>query len=302
MSNLLTGLKQYPVDITAVVSVCDDGSSTGILREEFNIPAVGDIRRVLISLSETSPFLMELFNYRFSTTSDLDGHTIGNLLLTASEKITGNLSSGIDSLSKVLNLKGKVLPLTDDNAILIGELIDGRIIEGEHNITNAKSTIKKVYYKNEVKVNKNVITAIREADLIIFSMGSLYTSVIPNLLIREIVEEIDKCSAKVMYISNLVTQIGETSCFTVSDHVRVLNNYLGKRKLDVVIANNEEIDNKILDFYSSTEKKEAVILDKDILNDIEVIEDKLFNVTESNLIRHDNIKLGLLICNYLMKR
>ena len=245
---------------------------------------------------------MELFNYRFSTTSDLDGHTIGNLLLTASEKITGNLSSGIDSLSKVLNLKGKVLPLTDDNAILIGELIDGRIIEGEHNITNAKSTIKKVYYKNEVKVNKNVITAIREADLIIFSMGSLYTSVIPNLLIREIVEEIDKCSAKIMYISNLVTQIGETSCFTVSDHVRVLNNYLGKRKLDVVIANNEEIDNKILDFYSSTEKKEAVILDKDILNDIEVIEDKLFNVTESNLIRHDNIKLGLLICNYLMKR
>ena len=125
MSNLLRGLKQYPLDITAIVTVCDDGKSTGILREEFNIPAVGDIRRVLVSLSETEPLVMKLFNYRFNTTSDLDGHTVGNLLLTAASEITGNLSDGIEALSKVMNLKGKVVPLTEDNVTLIGELIDG---------------------------------------------------------------------------------------------------------------------------------------------------------------------------------
>ena len=107
-STLLRGLKEFPIDLTAIVSVCDDGNSTGVLREEFNIPAVGDIRRVLVSLSETEPLVMELFNYRFKTTSDLDGHTVGNLLLTASSEITGNLSDGIEALSKIFNLKGKV--------------------------------------------------------------------------------------------------------------------------------------------------------------------------------------------------
>ena len=144
MSNLLSGLKQYPLDITAIVTVCDDGKSTGILREEFNIPAVGDIRRVLVALSETEPLVMELFNYRFNTTSDLDGHTVGNLLLTASSEITGNLSDGIEALGKVLNLKGKVVPLTEDNVVLMADLEDGRVIEGEHNITQAKGKIKKV--------------------------------------------------------------------------------------------------------------------------------------------------------------
>ena len=120
MSNLLSGLKQYPLDITAIVTVCDDGKSTGILREEFNIPAVGDIRRVLVALSETEPLVMDLFNYRFKTTSDLDGHTVGNLLLTAATEIRGNMSDGIEALSKVLNLKGKVVPLTEENVTLMG--------------------------------------------------------------------------------------------------------------------------------------------------------------------------------------
>ena len=143
-STLLRGLKEFPVDLTAIVSVCDDGSSTGILREEFNIPAVGDIRRVLIALSETEPLVMELFNYRFRTTSDLDGHTVGNLLLTASSEITGNLSDGIEALSKVFNLKGKVVPLTEDNVVLMGEMEDGSVVEGEHHITQNKNKIKKV--------------------------------------------------------------------------------------------------------------------------------------------------------------
>ena len=149
MSNLLRGLKQFPLDITSIVTVCDDGKSTGILREEFNIPAVGDIRRVLVALSETEPLVMELFNYRFNTTSDLDGHTVGNLLLTAASEITGNLSDGIEALSKVMNLKGKVVPLTEDNTTLMAVLEDGTIIEGEHNITlrKSKSKIKKYTIK-----------------------------------------------------------------------------------------------------------------------------------------------------------
>ncbi|MBD9085234.1 YvcK family protein, partial [bacterium] len=147
MSTLLRGLKKFPIDITAVVSVCDDGKSTGRLREEFNIIAVGDIRKVLVSLSETEPLVKELLNYRFQTTSDLNGHTIGNLILTALTNITGNLSDGIESLSKVFNLKGKVLPLTEDNVTLVAEMQNGDIIEGEHHITESKEKIKKIFYK-----------------------------------------------------------------------------------------------------------------------------------------------------------
>ena len=199
-STLLRGLKQFPIDLTAIVSVCDDGKSTGVLREEFNIPAVGDIRRVLVALSETEPLVMDLFNYRFNTTSDLDGHTVGNLLLTASSEITGNLSDGIEALSKVLNLKGKVVPLTEDNVVLIGEMEDGSIVEGEHNITLSKKGIKKVYYKDKAEPTKEAIKAIKQADLILLSMGSVFTSIIPNLICDEIIDAIDKSSAKVMYV------------------------------------------------------------------------------------------------------
>ena len=199
-STLLRGLKEFPLDLTAIVSVCDDGKSTGILREEFNIPAVGDIRRVLVALSETEPLVMELFNYRFKTTSDLDGHTVGNLLLTASSGITGNLSDGIEALSKVFNLKGKVVPLTEDNVVLLGEMEDGSIVEGEHNITVNTNKIKRVFYKEEPVPTKEAVKAIEDADLILLSMGSLFTSIIPNLICEEIVNAIDRSQGKIMYV------------------------------------------------------------------------------------------------------
>ena len=146
-STLVRGLKEFPVDISVVVSVCDDGKSTGKLREEFDIPAVGDLRRVIAALSETEPLFEKLLEYRFKTTSDLNGHTVGNLLLAALCNITGNMSDGIKSLSKVLNLKGKVLPLTEDNVVLMARMSDGKIIEGEHNITEYNGKIKNIYYK-----------------------------------------------------------------------------------------------------------------------------------------------------------
>ena len=304
MSNLLRGLKQYPLDITAIVTVCDDGKSTGILREEFNIPAVGDIRRVLVSLSETEPLVMDLFNYRFNTSSDLDGHTVGNLLLTAASEITGNLSDGIEALSKVMNLKGKVVPLTEDNVVLMAEMQDETIVEGEHHITEKKSKIKKLYYKEEAVATKEALEAINKADLIIFSMGSLFTSIIPNLLIDSVVKQIEKSKAKLMYVCNMMTQPGETDDFTVTDHVKVLNEYLGKRNIDLVLANTGKIDEKMAKFYETQEQKDPVIYDSENFDkyNLEVIGDDFTYITDNNLLRHDNIKVGFHIFYYLMKK
>ncbi len=304
MSNLLRGLKQYPLDITAIVTVCDDGKSTGILREEFNIPAVGDIRRVLVALSETEPLVMDLFNYRFNTSSDLDGHTVGNLLLTAASEIRGNLSDGIEALSKVMNLKGKVVPLTEDNVVLMADMEDGSVIEGEHHITETKAKIKKVYYKEEAVATKEALEAIRNADLILFSMGSLFTSIIPNLLIEEVVKEIEKSKAKIMYVCNMMTQPGETDDFTVTDHVNALNGYLGKRNIDLVLANTGKIDEEMARFYETQEQKDPVIFDEENFEKygIDVIGDDFTFITDNNLLRHDNIKLGFHIFYYLMKK
>ena len=300
LSTLLRGIKNFPVDITAIVTVSDDGKSTGKLREEFNIPAVGDIRRVLVSLAETEPLVEELFNYRFQTTSELNGHTVGNLLLTAITNIAGNMSDGIESLSKVLNLKGKVLPLTEDNCTLMAEMQDGSTIEGEHNITNYDSAIKEVFYKEKPVLTPETMKAIKEADLIVLSMGSLYTSIIPNLIVKEMVEQIDKSHAKIMYVCNIMTQPGETDNFKVSDHIDTLNKYLGKRKVDTIIVNNGSITPEIIEKYSVLEQKDPVILDKENIDpSVKIIECDLVD-TSSGEIRHDVLKLGFNIFSCIL--
>ena len=302
-STLVRGLKEFPVDLTTIVSVCDDGSSTGVLREEFGIPAVGDIRRVLVALSETEPLVMELFNYRFHTKSDLDGHTVGNLLLTASSEITGNLSDGIEALSKVFNLKGKVVPLTEDNVVLMGEMEDGTIVEGEHKITASKNPIKRVFYKEEPVPTKQAVKAIEEAELIILSMGSLFTSIIPNLICDEICHAIDRSSGKVMYVCNMVTQPGETEKFKVSDHVRLLNQYLGNHKIDVVIANSGKIDDDMAKRYESLEQKDPVELDlEDTIKQVGKVVCGDYVTIKNNLLRHNVMKLGLDIFGYLLEQ
>ena len=301
-STLLRGLKEFPIDLTAIVSVCDDGNSTGVLREEFSIPAVGDIRRVLVALSETEPLVMELFNYRFKTTSDLDGHTVGNLLLTASSEITGNLSDGIEALSKVFNLKGKVVPLTEENVVLMGEMDDGSIIEGEHHITKSHQGVNRVYYKETPKPTKEAVKALEEADLIILSMGSLFTSIIPNLICDEILDAIARSKGKIMYACNMVTQPGETDDFKVSDHIKLLNRYLGKRKIDVVIANDGKIDEDMARRYESLEQKDPVILDMEETKELvdRVISDD-YVIVKNNLLRHNVMKLSMHIFGYLLE-
>lgn len=300
LSVLLSGLKKFPLDITAIVSVSDNGSSTGKLREEFNTPAVGDIRRVLISLSETEPLVEKLFNYRFHTTSDLNGHTVGNLILTATKEITGNLSDGIEALSKVFNLKGRVVPLTEDNVTLMAKMTDGSIVKGETEITASDKKIKKVFYEETPIITPLAIKEIREANIIVLSMGSIYTSIIPNLINKEIIDAIDNSNAKVMYVCNMMTQPGETDGFSVSDHVKLLNSYLGNKKIDKVLVNNKLIDKMILDKYQNEEQKDLVKIDYDNLKDVTLIEDDYF-IVENSRIRHDALKLAFSIFSEIFK-
>ena len=301
MSSLIKGLKEFPIDITAVVSVCDDGRSTGRLREEFHVPAMGDLRQVLASLSETEPLVEQLLNYKFETTSDLNGHKVGNLMLTALSNMTGSMSKGVEALGKILNLKGKILPISNDLVTLVAEMVDGSIVEGEHNITAYKSKIKKVYYKKQPKINKDVEKAIKDADLVILSMGSLYTSVIPHLLCTKVVKLLEETNVPIMYTCNIMTQPGETDGLKVSEHVNILNEYLGKRKVDVVVANSGKINEKMRKKYETLERKDPVLLDKENLKDIKVIDNNYATVID-NLIRHDPDLFSLDIFNYLMKK
>lgn len=298
MSTLLKGLKEFPLDITSIVSVCDDGKSTGKLRKEFNIPAMGDIRRVMISLSETEPLMEKLLNYRFSSNSELNEHTVGNLLLTAGTQITGNLSDGIKSISKVLNLKGKVIPFSEDNIVLSAIMEDGSIVNGEHYITESPLKIKKVYYEKEPEICDEVFDSIDGSDLIILSMGSLYTSIIPNLLSKKIIEKLDKTSAKIMYVCNMVTQPGETDDFKVSDHLKVLNSYLGTHKIDIVVANTGSIDKEVAEKYSTLEQKDPVLFDEENI-DCDTILNNYVTINDG-VIRHNVEKLSLDIYSYLV--
>lgn len=299
LSTLLSGLKEFPVDITAIVSVSDDGKSTGRLREEFNIPAMGDVRRVLISLSEVEPIVEKLMNYRFQTTSDLDGHTVGNLMLTALTNITGNMSDSIEVLGNVFNLKGKVLPLTEDNVVLMAHMKDGKTIEGEHIITDYPSQIQDLFYKEEPVIPTQVLEEIRQADMIILSMGSLFTSVICNLISKDVIQAIDESHAKILYVCNIMTQPGETDDFTVSDHVETLNRYLGKNKITYVIVNTGEITPEVIEKYAVEEQKDPVVIDYENLKDVRLIEDQLVKIIHDQ-IHHDVMKLGLDIYSTLM--
>ncbi len=303
LSYLLKGLKDFPLDITAVITVSDDGRSTGKLREEFHAPAVGDIRKVLSSLSSTSQNIKNMLEYRFDTTSDLDGHALGNLILISLLNITGSLKESINELCTLLDIKNKVLPLTEDaNVTLMAEMMDGSVIEGEASITKSDKKVKRLFYKEQPEVLEEVKVAIKEADLIIFSMGSLYTSIFPHIISDDIRKTLDEVKTPIMYLCNIVTQPGETDDFTVSDHVNLINSYLGKHKLDAVIASNSKISEEMALRYANEERKDPVKIDYPVLSklDTEFIEADLLTVAD-NTLKHHSRKLSALIFSYLMK-
>ena len=301
LSVLLRGLKLFPLDITAVVSVADDGSSTGRLREEFNMPAVGDLRNVLVALSSVEPMFEQLLQYRFKTDSDLNNHAMGNLLLAALFNITGSLTKSMKAMSSILNIKGKVLPFTEDSPILMAYTKDGEIIEGESKITKAGKEIDYVCYKNEVHVTNDVIKAIDKADLIIIGIGSLYTSIIPNLLDDRVKVALSSSSAKKMYVCNIMSENGETDGYYVSDCIKAINKYVGNDFIDVVIANSKYIDDDIQKLYLEEESM-PILIDESKLEDmgVEVIKEELASINNKQ-VRHDSLKTALAIFNYITK-
>ncbi|MBQ8131140.1 MAG: YvcK family protein [Bacilli bacterium] len=303
ISYLLRGLKDFPIDITAVITVSDNGRSTGKLRKEFHTPAVGDIRQVITNLSSIDDPIKKMMSYRFKTSSDLNGHAVGNLILTSMLEITGSLQESIKSLSKLLDVRHTVLPISEDSDLtLMGEDSEGNIIEGEEEITKSPNRIERIFYKKEPKVLPEVIKAINEADLIILSMGSLYTSILPNIICKEVQLALEDAKVPIMYICNAVTQPGETDNFKVSDHIKLFNRYLENRKVDVVIASNTKIDKEVAKKYETEEQKDPVEIDYEELEKIgvELIEDDLITV-EDDTIRHNSLKLSAHIFSYLMR-
>ena len=301
----------YNADGTLTVSFFDFASNSSTenlsgIKDDltFSTTAVGDIRKVITSLSGIDEPIKKMMEYRFKTSSDLDGHAVGNLILTAMLDITGSLKESIASLSKILDVRHTVLPISEDSDLtLMGLDENGNVIEGEEEITQADAKIEKIFYKNEPKVLPEVVEAVSEADLIIFSMGSLYTSILPNIICKEVKKALDKSTAPIMYLCNIVTQPGETDDFTVGDHVKLLNRYLNKKKVNVVIANNEKIEEEMAKRYESEEQKDPVLIDYEELEKlgVELIEEDLIDI-DNNTLKHDSLILSSLIFSYLMRK
>lgn len=301
-STILRGLKYFPADITAIITVSDNGRSTGRLRKEFSMPAVGDIRHVLSNLSTLPDPIKDIMEYRMDTYSELNGHSMGNLILTTLYQKTGSLKTSIEYLSKLLQVEHTVIPLSEDCLTLMGETEDGEIIEGEEQITLANKQYKRIFYKEDPTVFPEVFDAIEKADLIILSMGSLYTSIMPHLICKDVVNAINSSKAKVLYVCNAMTQPGETDNFGVSDHVNTLEKYLGKDAIDAVIVSTTKIPQELLDKYAREEEKDLVKIDYENIKNgrYELLEDDLLT-TEDGTIKHNSLKLSSMIFSYLMR-
>ena len=299
LSTMLRGLKQYTSHITAIVTVGDDGGGSGKLREDLGMLPPGDIRNCILALADTEPLMEDLLQYRF-TEGSLKGQCFGNLFLAAMAGISENFEDAVQKMSSVLAVKGKVLPVTLDDMKLIAELENGEIIEGESKIPSEvivrNTRIKKIAIKPiDAKPLEEAIKAINNADVIIMGPGSLYTSIIPNLLVKGIPEAICKSPAKKVYISNVMTQPGETDGFNVSNHLKVLMDYGVAENIDYVIANNGIIPPDIKEKYAK-ENAELLVLDYENISNlnVNVIEADLIKITK-RYVKHNAEKLAELI-------
>ena len=300
LSCILSGLKLFPIDVTTVIAVSDNGSSTGKLKEELNIPAVGDVGKVLLSMANVDEDFIDLLSYRFEKGS-LNNHPVRNIVLAALIDLKGNLTEATKYMCKLLDIKGKVLPLTGEKIDLVGESTE-REYFGEEAVSRNIRNISRLSYDHDIKIEQEIREKIEEADLIIFSAGSLYTSIVPHLLAPEVRSALEETKAPLLYISNLVTQPGETDIQTVSRHVEILNEYLGSRKIDLVVANNGTVDENVRERYLSAENKRIVQVDHITLEKmgVQIIEDDIFCI-EDEKIRHNALKTAFLIFSYLME-
>ncbi len=304
LSTMLKGIKKITNNITAVVTVGDDGGSSGRLRQELGILPPGDIRNCIAALADDEDLVTKLFQYRFKTGEGLEGHSFGNLFLTALCAITGNMVKAVQESSKVLNIRGRVLPSTLDDMKLAAEMEDGSIVEGESNIPESGKKIKRLFTQPaNCKALPDVISAIKEADLIILGPGSLYTSVIPNLLIKEISEAISKSSAKKIYVCNIMTQPGETTGYTASEHIQAILDHSGYSNLVQAMLVNNSLPEDLSPDYEKADSYPVVIDTEKIKEkNIDVVSTRLYEENDQKYVRHSPARLARAIAYWYKKQ
>lgn len=298
LSVMLRGLKQiHDINLTAIVTVADDGGSTGRIRRQFHVPAMGDVRNVMCAMAEEETIFTSLMNFRFDgEDQDVCGHNLGNLILTAMMQTTGSFMETIRTFSKFLNIRGQILPSSLEVITLYAIMEDGTIVRGESNIPNFDNRIEKVFYQEKVNPTKEALHAIQSADVIVYGIGSLYTSILPNLIVDGIAQQLKANAAKKIYFCNAMTQPGETDDFTLEDHVDAIVKHSFQKSVDIVITQNNQATTKVLAKYKamgsvpvkSVQKNHSYqIIFRDVLN------------YEDELIRHDSNKIRDVLAEFI---
>jgi uncharacterized cofD-like protein len=293
-ATLLRGLKLLNnIHLTAIVTVADDGGSTGRLRRAFHIPAMGDIRNVMISMAESETMLSKLMDYRFegAPENEMFGHNLGNLILTALTDRSGNFMEAITTISKVLNVKGDIVPSSLQVITLFAEMVDGTIVRGESNIPKSGNRINRVFYQEKVRASRQAIDAIKSADLVIYGVGSLYTSICPNLIIEDIAHALKITKAKKIYVCNAMTQPGETDLYSMEEHVDAIVRHSGV-DIDLVLKANDSLPPDVIDRYKLMGSMVVEMVEDQ--HTYPIFEDNLLDFT-NGLVRHDPIKVKDLI-------
>lgn len=301
LSTLLAGVKLFTSNITAIVTVTDTGGSSGRLRDEMDMLPPGDIRNCLVALADADSLIRDLFQYRFEVGEGLKGHSFGNLFITALSKVTGDFEKAVAESSKVLAIRGRVLPSSLEKITLVGEFMDGTFVEGETNITDMQKPLRNIRLKPEnCRATGEAVDAIENADFIVLGPGSLYTSVLPNLLIQDIQDAILKSDAYKVYIANVMTQPGETDHFSVWDHLRVLVEHTDPRIIQACFVNSAVIPPDMLNKYQ-VKGAEPVELDLERIRSkgYEVIEGEILKI--DGQVRHDSEKLARMIFDHYFK-
>ena len=294
LSVLLRGLKEITANITAIVTVADDGGSSGTLREQLHIVPPGDMRNCMVALSDAEPLMERIMQHRFDGAGSLGGHSLGNLFIAALARELGDIELAMEAASKLLKINGKVVPATKANIRLCAEMADGEIVAGESNITKAGKKIRRVFLDNsDVMVPVSAIDAILTADIILLGPGSLYTSIIPNLLIVQLTEAIKRSGAAKIYICNVMTQYGETDGYRASDHVKAILDHAGEI-VEYAVVNNRAVMQSLKEQYA-VEKAFPVMADAANIRALGVVPIEADIICETNYVRHDHTKLPTVI-------
>jgi len=289
LSTILRGIRNIPeIEISAIVTVADDGGSTGRIRRRYTIPAMGDVRNVLLALSDSEPLLHDLMNYRFEGEDNMDiaGHSLGNLILTALTNMTGSFHEAIRITSEMLKVNGNIIPSTLQNVTLFARMDDDTIVKGEANIPSYIHHIKNVFYQQDVKANEEAIEAIDRADLIVYGIGSLYTSILPNTIIPGINEALKRSTVQKIYFANCMTQSNETYNYDLKDHLDAFRQH--ETEVDTVIMHNDRIPEEILLRYA---EEDSIEVKDNGDSGVKVLKFDLLNF-DRGLVRHDPKKIA----------